>query len=425
MHNRRKSSLALAVTLGMAILASACGSSGSTSTGGAGADTSGATVKVGVLHSESGTMAISETAVRDAELLAIEELNAAGGVLGKKIEFIKEDGASDWPTFADKAGKLLTTDKVAAVFGGWTSASRKAMKPVFEGNKGLLFYPVQYEGLEASPYIFYTGATTNQQIIPGLDYMKEKGLTDVYLVGSDYVFPRTANKEIKAWAAANGLNVLGEDYLPLGDNNVAPIITKVLEAKPKVVFNTLNGDSNVAFFKELKAKGNTPAQIQTISVSIAEEEVGGVGADNLAGHLVAWNYYETTDNAKNKEFVKAYKARWGEKRHTDDPIEAGYNAVYIWAAAVKKAGSFDVEKVKVAARGLKLDTPEGPLTVSDWNQHVFKTARIGEIQSDGLIKEVWASPAPIEPDPCLEKADWAKGLAQGECDEAKAAAGKK
>lgn len=423
MRDRRKTSVVLAATAVTAMLTVACGSAGSTAS--SGADTSGDTVKVGVLHSVSGTMAISEKAVRDAELLAIDEVNAAGGILGKKIEPVVEDGASDWPTFADKAGKLLTTDKVAVVFGGWTSASRKAMKPVFEGNKGLLFYPVQYEGLEASPYIFYTGATTNQQIVPALDYMKEQGLTDVYLVGSDYVFPRTANKEIRAWADANGMNILGEDYLPLGDTNVAPIVSKVLEAKPKIVFNTLNGDSNVAFFKELKSKGNTPDQIQTISVSIAEEEVSGVGVDNLVGHLVAWNYYQTTDTPENKKFVEAYQAKYGADRHTDDPIEAGYNAVHIWAEAVRKAGSFDVEKVKEAAKGLKLDTPEGPLTVSDWNQHVYKTARIGEIQSDGLIKEIWASPEPIKPDPCLDDADWAKGLAQGECDEAKAAAGKK
>jgi urea transport system substrate-binding protein len=425
MRNRRKSSLALATALGMVTLASACGSSSQTSAGGAGADTSGSSVKVGVLHSLSGTMAISEKAVVDAELMAIDEINATGGVMGKKIEPIKEDGASDWPTFADKAGKLLASDKVAAIFGGWTSASRKAMKPVVEGNKGLLFYPVQYEGMEVSPNIFYTGATTNQQIVPGLEYLKEKGLTDVYLVGSDYVFPRTANKEINAWAKANGMNIVGEKYLPLGDTNVAPIVSDVLATKPKAIFNTLNGDSNVAFFKELKAKGNTPDQIQTISVSIAEEEVGGVGVDNVTGHLVAWNYYETTDNAKNKEFVKNYKAKYGATRHTDDPIEAGYNAVYIWKAAVEKAGSFDVEKVKAAAKGLKMDTPEGPLTVSDWNQHVWKTARIGQIAADGTITEVWASKAPIEPDPCLDGAAWAKGLAEGEaraeCDAAKAA----
>jgi urea transport system substrate-binding protein len=282
---------------------------------------------------------------------------------------------------------------------------------------------VQYEGLEVSPNIFYTGATTNQQIIPALDYMKEKGLTKVYLVGSDYVFPRTANKEIKAYAAANGITIVGEDYLDLGSTDVQTLVQKVLDAKPQVIFNTLNGDTNVAFFKELKAKGNTPDKIQTISVSIAEEEVGGVGVDNVAGTLVAWNYYQTTDLPANTKFVAAFKAEYGADRHTDDPIEAGYNSVYIWKAAVEKAGTFDIPKVIEAAKGLKLDTPEGALTVSDWNHHVYKTARIGEIQPDGLIKEVWNSGAPIEPDPCLDNYTWAKGLADGEarteCDAAK------
>jgi len=404
-------------------VAAATGDSSATTTAGSTAP-AGGTVKVGVLQSLSGTMSISEKAVRDSEMLAIKEINAAGGVMGKKIDPIVEDGESKPEVFASKVEKLITSDKVAVVFGGWTSASRKAMKPVVEGTKGLLFYPVQYEGLEVSPNIFYTGATTNQQIIPALDYMKEKGLTNVYLVGSDYVFPRTANKEIKAYAAANGLKIVGEDYLQLGDTNVQTLVQKVLDAKPQVVFNTLNGDTNVAFFKELKAKGNTPDKIQTISVSIAEEEVGGVGVDNLTGHLVAWNYYQTTDNPKNTEFVANFKKEYGANRHTDDPIEAGYNSVYIWKAAVEKAGTFDVPAVVAAAKGLKLDTPEGPLTVSDWNHHVYKTARIGEVTSDGLIKEVWNSGTPIEPDPCLDNAEWAKGLADGEaraeCDAAKA-----
>ena len=328
-------------------------------------------------------MSISEVAVRDAELLAIKEINAAGGVLGQQIEPVVEDGASDWPTFAEKAEKLLTVDEVAAVFGGWTSASRKAMLPVFEGLDGLLYYPVQYEGLEASPNIFYTGATTNQQIIPALDYIKEQGMTKVYLVGSDYVFPRTANKIIKAYAEANGLEIVGEDYLPLGDTNVATIVSKVLDAEPDIVFNTLNGDSNVAFFKELKAKGNTPDQIQTVSVSVAEEEIGGIGVENIEGHLTAWNYYQTTDTPKNPEFVEAFKAEYGEDRETADPIEAGYNAVYIWAASAEKACSFDVDDIKEAAKGLALETPEGPITVSDWNQHISKTARIGDDQRRG------------------------------------------
>ena len=409
----------LALLAALVLATAACGSDSAdekAASGSSGGTTSGDTVKVGILHSLSGTMAISEVAVKDAEQLAIEEINAKGGVLGKKIVPVVEDGASDWPTFAEKAEKLITTDKVATVFGGWTSASRKAMLPVFEGLKGLLWYPVQYEGLEASPNIFYTGATTNQQIIPALDYMKEQGLTKVYLVGSDYVFPRTANKIIKAYAQANGLEILGEDYLPLGETGVSTIISKVLDAKPQVVFNTLNGDSNVSFFKELKAKGNTPDKIQTISVSVAEEEVGGIGIQNIAGHLVAWNYYQTTDTPANTTFVKAFKAKYGDKRVTADPIEAGYNAVYLWAAAVEKAGSFEVDAVRAAVGGLSLELPEGKVTIDGANQHVSKTARIGKINESGLIDEVWSSGKPIEPDPCLAGYAWAKGLAQGECD---------
>lgn len=384
----------------------ASGSSGGTPTG--------ETVKVGVLQSLSGTMAISEVAVRDSTLLAIEEINDAGGVLGKEIEPIVEDGESKPEVFAQKIETLLTGDEVEVVFGGWTSASRKAMKPVVEGVGGLLFYPVQYEGLEVSPNIFYTGATTNQQIIPALDYLKEEGLTQVFLVGSDYVFPRTANREIRAYAEANDIEILGEEYLQLGDTNVQTVVQKVLDAKPQAVFNTLNGDTNVAFFKELKAKGNTPDKIQTISVSVAEEEIGGIGLDNIEGHLVSWNYYQTTDTPENTKFVEAFKAKYGDDRVTADPIEAAYNSVYIWAAAVEKAGSFDVPAVVAAAAGLELATPEGPLTVHDFNHHVYKTARIGVINADGLIDEVWNSGEPIEPDPCLDTYDWAKGLADGE-----------
>ena len=421
MKRGRTRRAALTVVLVGALVLAACGGSSkkNTASGGGGGDT----VKVGVLQSLSGTMSISEVAVKDAELLAIDEINAAGGVMGKKIVPTTEDGESKPEVFAQKVEKLLNSDKVKVVFGGWTSASRKAMKPVVEGAKGLLFYPVQYEGLEVSPNIFYTGATTNQQIVPGLDYLKEKGLTNVYLVGSDYVFPRTANKEIKAYAAANGMKILGEDYLQLGDTNVQGIVEKVLAAKPQVVFNTLNGDTNVAFFKELKAKGNTPDKIQTLSVSIAEEETAGVGVANLVGHLVAWNYYQTTDLPRNKQFVSAYQAKFGANRHTDDPIEAGYNSVYIWKAAVEKAGSFDVDKVKAAAAGIELDTPEGHVTVDAHNHHVYKTARIGVVNASGLIDEVWNSGKPIAPDPCLDTYPWAKGLAEGEaraeCDAAK------
>ncbi|MDD9371757.1 MAG: transporter substrate-binding protein, partial [Acidimicrobiales bacterium] len=230
----------LALVLAMALVASACGDDSEDADASAGGD-SDEPIKVGILHSLSGTMSISEVAVHDAELLAIQEINEDGGVLGRQIEPVIEDGASDWPTFAEKAEKLLTVDDVSVVFGGWTSASRKAMLPVFEGLDGLLFYPVQYEGLEASPNIFYTGATTNQQIVPALDYLKEQGHTSIYLVGSDYVFPRTANRIITQYAEANGMTIAGEDYLPLGETDTATDVSKVNAAEPDDEFNTLNG----------------------------------------------------------------------------------------------------------------------------------------------------------------------------------------
>lgn len=283
--------------LGTSAALGACGAktgSDTSSASGAKADTSGDTVKVGLLNSLSGTMAISEVTVHNALLLAVKEINAAGGVLGKKLKPVSQDGASDWPTFAEKAQTLITDDKVAATFGCWTSASRKAVKPVFERNKSLLFYPVQYEGLEQSPYIFYVGATTNQQIVPALDYLKKQDLTRLYLVGSDYVFPRTANKEIRAYAKANGMEVVGEDYAPLGSTEFSTIVNKVKDAGADAVFNTLNGDSNVAFFKEYKSAGLTAKSLPVLSVSIAEEEVKSIGTQYLEGQLTAWNYYQTT-----------------------------------------------------------------------------------------------------------------------------------
>jgi urea transport system substrate-binding protein len=395
-----------------AVFAVGCGSSSSDKASSAGgSSSSGSTIPVGILHSLSGTMAISEVSVRDAELLAIDEINKAGGVLGKKLKPVIEDGASDWPTFAEKAQKLISTDKVAATFGGWTSASRKAMLPVFERNKALLYYPVQYEGLEASPYIFYTGATTNQQIIPGLEFLKDKlHVKKLFLVGSDYVFPRTANKEIKAWAKANGMSIVGEEYSPLGNTDYATTVNKIKQAKPDAVFQTINGDSNVAFWKQFHDSGLDAKKIPVISVSTAEDEVRGVGIKNIVGQYVAWNYYQTTPGAKNAAFVKAYKAKYGADRVTDDPIEAGYVGVHLWALAAEKAGSTDPEKVKAASKGLTFDAPEGLVTVNGENQHISKTARIGQLQPNGLIDEVGGSGKPIEPDPFLKTYTWAKGL---------------
>jgi len=387
------------------------GSSGDGSGGSSGGDDAGE-IKVGILHSLSGTMAISEVSVKDAELLAIEEINAKGGVLGKKLVPIIEDGASDWPTFAEKARKLISEDKVATVFGGWTSASRKAMLPVFEELNGLLWYPVQYEGLEASPNIFYTGATTNQQIVPSVTWLLENRGKKFFLLGSDYVFPRTANKIIKAQLAAEGGEVVGEEYTPLGHTDYSTIISKIRQANPDVVYNTLNGDSNVAFFKQLKDAGITSKDLTTLSVSIAEEEIRGIGADVLEGHLAAWNYYQTTDTPENKAFVEAYKAKYGQDRVTADPIEAGYIAVYLWAAAVEKAGTTDVDAVREAAKGIEFNAPEGKVTIDGDNQHIYKTVRIGEVQADGMFKELWATDGPVKPDPYLTGYEWAAGLAE-------------
>ncbi|NLU83094.1 urea ABC transporter substrate-binding protein [Rhodococcus sp. HNM0569] len=410
-----KRALALPAALAAASLVlTACGSKASdTAAQAAGAscvDTSGPSVKVGSLNSLSGTMAISEVTVRDSIALAVEQINASGGVLGKQIQVVGEDGASEPTVFAEKAEKLISADCVAAVFGGWTSSSRKAMLPVFEDHNSLLYYPVQYEGLESSPNIFYTGATTNQQIVPALDYLKEQGVESLYLVGSDYVFPQTANRIIKAYAEANGIEIKGEDYTPLGSTDFSTIVNKVRTADADAVFNTLNGDSNVAFFREYKNVGLTAQDMPVVSVSIAEEEVGGIGVQNVEGQLTAWNYYQTVDSPENVSFVEAYKAKYGRNKPTSDPMEAAYTSVWLWKNTVEKANSFAVEDVKTAADGVTYDAPEGTVTIDGDNHHITKTARIGEIRSDGLIYTVWDSGQPIEPDPFLESYDWAEGL---------------
>lgn len=416
-HRSRRLVRAVAVPTAVALaglLLTACGAKDDASTTGSGAascvDTSKDTIKVGSLHSLSGTMAISEVTVANSTKLAVDQINAAGGVLGKKIDLVLEDGASDPKTFAEKAEKLISSDCVAAVFGGWTSSSRKAMKPKFESLNSLLYYPVQYEGLEDSKNIFYTGATTNQQIVPALDYLKQKGITSLYLVGSDYVFPQTANREIKAYAAANGIEIKGEDYTPLGSTDFSTIVNKVRSAKAGAVFNTLNGDSNVAFFREYSNAGLKAAEMPVISVSIAEEEVAGIGAQHIAGQLTAWNYYQTVDTPVNKKFVADYKAAFGADKPTSDPMEAAYASVYLWKNTVEKARSFKVEDVQAAADGVSFEAPEGLVTIDGSNHHITKTARIGEIRPDGLIYTVWDSGKAVTPDPYLKSYAWAKGL---------------
>lgn len=409
MQLRKSVAAALSAVFIALVMLTGCGG---TPSGSKESSSGGDTIKVGILHSMSGTMAISEVSVKDAELMAIEEINAKGGVLGKKIEPVIEDGASDPAVFAEKSKKLLQKDKVATVFGCWTSASRKAVLPVFESLKGLLWYPVQYEGMESSPNIFYTGAAPNQQIVPAVEWLLKNKGKKVFLIGSDYVFPRTANKIIKAELQADGGELVGEEYTPMGHTDYSTIINKIKEVKPDIVFNTLNGDSNVAFFKQLKDAGISAKDLTTCSVSIAEEEVRGIGADNMAGHLVSWNYYQTTNTPENAEFVKNYKAKYGADRVTDDPIEAGYNAVYLWAAAVEKAGSTDVEKVKAAAGGLSFNAPEGAVKIEGENQHLWKPVRIGEVQADGSIKEIWSTPEAVRPDPYLKTYSWAQGMSE-------------
>ncbi|MBN2739151.1 MAG: urea ABC transporter substrate-binding protein [Spirochaetales bacterium] len=359
-------------------------------------------IKVGVLHSLSGTMSISEVAVKDATLLAIDEINKTGGLLGKQIVPVVEDGASDWPTFAEKATKMIEVDKVNVVFGCWTSASRKAVKPVFENLDHLLFYPVQYEGVEASKNIVYTGAAPNQQIMPAVSWLLEKGFKKFYLLGSDYVFPRTANKIIKLQLEAEGGEMVAEEYTPLGHTEYTTVISKILAAEPDVIFNTLNGDSNVAFFKQLKAAGIGPDKIPVMSVSIAEEEIKGIGAENIAGHYASWNYFMSMESSENDAFIKAYKTKYGADRVTDDPIEAGYFGVYLWAEAVKKAGSYEVAKVREAVRGVEYMAPEGLVKIEPTNNHTWKIVQIGKVKSDGQFEIVWATDGPVKPDPYPE-----------------------
>ena len=284
------------------------------------------------------------------------------------------------------------------------------MLPVFEANNRLLLYPVQYEGLETSPNIFYTVATTNQQIVPAFEYLLKEGKTKFYLLGSDYVLPRTFNLIINKQLQAAGPEAVGEEYTPLGHTEYSTVIAKIRAAEPDVVFNALNGDSNVAFFKQLKDAGITAVDLPTVSVSVAEEEITGIGADNIEGHLVAWNYFQTTDTPENVKFVQAFQTKYGENRVTDDPIEAGYFGVYLWKDAVEKAGTIDVAAVKEAAKGITFAAPSGTVTIHDENQHVSKTVRIAKVRNDGQIDEVWNSGVPVVPDPYLDSYEWAAGL---------------
>ncbi|MGH6857505.1 MAG: urea ABC transporter substrate-binding protein [Methylocella sp.] len=356
-------------------------------------------VKVGVLQSLSGTMAISEVTVKNAEIMAIDEINAAGGVLGKKVDAIVEDGASDPAIFAQKAAKLVQDSGAVTVFGGWTSASRKAMLPVFQRLKSLLWYPVQFEGNECSPDIMYSGAQPNQQIVPALEWGKEKGYKSYFLIGSDYVFPRTANLILKKHLAKNKLKVAGEEYVPLGGTDFSAVIAKVQAANPDVIYNTLNGDSNVSFFKQMAAAGIPSSKLPVMSFSIGEQEAQAMGPSLVEGSYAAWNYFQSFANEANKKFVAAYQAKFGAAAAVTDPMVHGYIDVYIWKAAVEKAGSFDTDKVRKAAVGLELpDSPMGPIKFAP-NQSLYQAAYVGQLDPTGQFKIIWQSKGVIAPDP--------------------------
>lgn len=405
--------VSVALLAATTMLTAGCGSrAGDTDTTAAQscADTSGPTVKVGAVNSLSGGLAVSESVIHDAIVMAVEQINAGGGVLGKQLDLLSEDGASEPTTFAEKAQKLVNSDCVAAVFGGYTSASRKAMLPVFEGSDALLYYGQQYEGLESSPNIYYTGATTNQQIIPALDYLKQQGVKSLYLVGSDYVFPRTSNAIVKAYAEANGIEIKGEDYVPLDSTNFSTIVNKIRTADADAVFNVVVGGSLTAFFREYNSAGLTAETMPVMSMCVGEEEVKSIGAAALVGQLSSWNYYQTLDTPANVAFVADFKERFGADRVTSDPMESAYTAVKLWQATVEKAQSFAVPDIQGAAGGVSVDAPEGTVTIDGENHHVTKTARIGKVSPDGLIQQVWQSPQPITPDPYLKQYPWAEGI---------------
>ena len=357
-------------------------------------------IRVGVLHSLTGTMAISEKAVVDATVLAIEELNRRGGLLGRKIEVVRADGRSDWPTFALEAERLITREKVAVLFGCWTSASRKTVKPVLERHDHLLVYPVQYEGLEQSRNIIYTGAAPNQQIIPAVKWCHDHLGKRFFLVASDYVFPRAANEIIRDQSTALGASIVGEQYIPLGSQQVQQVVQKIVEARPDVILNTINGDTNVAFFRELRKAGITPQKIPSVSFSIAENELANMGgAALMVGDYAAWNYFQSIDSRENRRFVKAFKKRYGAGRVTSDPMEAAYLGVFLWAQAVKEAGTVDVARVRAAVTDQSFQAPEGLVHVDRRNNHTWKAVRIGKIRRDGQFDIVWNSGRAIQPVP--------------------------
>jgi urea transport system substrate-binding protein len=370
-------------------------------------------IKVGILNSLTGTMAISERSVVDATMMAIDEINASGGVLRRRIEPIVEDGQSDWPTFREKARKLIRRDKVVSVFGCWTSASRKSVRDEFEKANNLLWYPLVYEGQECSQNIIYTGALPNQQIEASIDWIRSAfPKKPIFLLGSDYVYPRTINVIIKNKLKSSPQLIRGEDYIPLGDLDVDAIIQKIQTQMPKggVIYNSLNGDINVALFKVMRDRKMTPDQYPVVSVDLAEEEVLAIGTDYMEGHYAVWSYFQSVDSAANRKFVKAFKAKYGDRRVVNDPMEAAYTAVYLWKQAVEKAGTADkISAVRSAAIGQTFNAPSGPVTINR-NHHLSKPCRIGQVQADGQFKIVYET-GPIAPQPWNQQISETKGLA--------------
>jgi urea transport system substrate-binding protein len=373
------------------------------------------TIKIGVLHSLSGTMAISETALKNVALMTIEEINANGGVLGKKLEAVVVDPASNWPLFAERARQLITQDKVAVVFGCWTSVSRKSVLPVFEELNGLLFYPVQYEGEELSRNVFYTGAAPNQQAIPAVEYLMsaEGGAAKrFFLLGTDYVYPRTTNRILRAFLRSKGVadSDIQEIYTQFGHSDYQTIVANIKRFAAggrTAVISTINGDSNVPFYRELGNAGLKATDVPVVAFSVGEEELRGVDTRPLVGHLAAWNYFMSVKNPVNDGFIKKYKD-WAKKNRiagadtvvTNDPMEATYVGIHMWAQAVKKAGSTDVDKVRQAMYGQTFKSPSGfTLTMDKTNHHLHKPVMIGEILPNGQFQVVWNTGKPVRAQP--------------------------
>ncbi|MGA3980158.1 urea ABC transporter substrate-binding protein [Ralstonia nicotianae] len=373
-----------------------------------------APIKVGVLHSLSGTMAISETSLKDVALMMIDEINKSGGVLGRKLEPVVVDPASNWPLFAEKARGLLTQDKVAVTFGCWTSVSRKSVLPVYEELNGLLFYPVQYEGEEMSKNVFYTGAAPNQQAIPAVEYLMSKeggGAKRFFLLGTDYVYPRTTNKILRAFLHSKGVkdSDIEEVYTPFGHADYQTIVANIkrfAQGGKTAVVSTINGDSNVPFYKELGNAGLKAKDVPVVAFSVGEEELRGIDTKPLVGHLAAWNYFMSVKNPVNDDFKKKWAA-WvksnnlpgGDKRVTNDPMEATYVGIMMWKQAVEKAGSTDVDKVRKAMVGQQFKAPSGFMLAMNNNHHLSKPVMIGEVRGDGQFNVVWKTPTAIRAKP--------------------------